>query len=834
MATSLLSTAGKPGRPSKRGRADEETDRDEKRPRKKTTCFKDEDSVREQARKHRILTARMPTNALTSTWSLGRNRRLDTKHVRTLCTVFTQGGLNRKAEENHLLVLCSRADVSRMMKHLQRQGQSINPDISEELPFFDEWSSVNGGSQAEVMAGQHRIKALEAYVQETGAGEKELWWTCEFYDKDTLPLSLNLKLRVNRQDPAMADSHGQVWMQVVAASSQDPDLFCGKAAHVEDQMIDVLQLGSEKQFPTRRLATIWRNERWREMATRWCETSIGRATFKISTWDWMISYRIDDFWFGMFRSVLQTLSQLPGDAANEVELADWKRMSEFLGSTRTKDQVQTLFYPPSSSSSLSSSLSSSSSTATNRNTKRRPGFLTTTDDAGYEEIYSRILRTSRLRFTNIHRLLSLSREDGKVLFQVMNHVVAWLNATPTTISNQRDNNKPPLRADIVSTLNHCSDRYVHEAEKRLGVLVWEPDHHHYNSTPEAASILLQHEVLEFVLQRLGDFKSPSVKLYLEQAPRQVDSAQYTKRFEHETWNEVLTIVQRWVGHEFSSEWMKRPRNDHILPDQACSDNTTPSRPAHLVLTTSLGDCIRKDPELGADSASIVMEKLGNEAFEAVLSRWLTQHQRQRDPDAVAVCNEKAKGGVPEDAVPGPRTRTSPNLNEDQEIPPQEKAKKTGHHDDSGDPVTDCNSGPDSSESSPNLDLNYDKTTLSSSSLSLLQPKRSRDIEIIQIQPLVPPTTKPRTGTKQHHHHLGKPQRHSLPGARPSSSSSPGPQRRAGGSDRGTARAGAPTSSKQPGSGGDKRTPAASTMSSSSSSSRIAQNKPTWSRGVEAK
>ena len=66
--------------------------------------------------------------------------------------------------------------------------------------------------------------------------------------------------------------------------------------------------------------------------------------------------------------------------------------------------------------------------------------------------------------------------------------------------------------------------------------------------------------------------------------------------------------------------MKRLRNDHTLPDQACSDDITPSRPAHLVLTTSLGDCIRKDPELGADLASIVMEKLGNEAFEAVLTR----------------------------------------------------------------------------------------------------------------------------------------------------------------------------------------------------------------------
>lgn len=30
------------------------------------------------------------------------------------------------------------------------------------------------------------------------------------------------------------------------------------------------------------------------MATRWCKTSIGRATFKISAWNLMIGYRIDD------------------------------------------------------------------------------------------------------------------------------------------------------------------------------------------------------------------------------------------------------------------------------------------------------------------------------------------------------------------------------------------------------------------------------------------------------------------------------------------------------------------------------------------------------------
>ncbi|OBS16142.1 hypothetical protein FPOA_13212 [Fusarium poae] len=748
------STVAKAKQPNKRERADDEADEYDKREGKKI-CFKDEDSVREQARKHRILTARMPTNALTSTWSLGKNRRLDTKH----------------AEENHLLVLCSRADVSRMMKHLQRQGRSINPEVPKELPFFDEWLLVNRGSLVEVMAGQHRIKALEAYVQETGANKEELWWTCEFYDKDALPLNLNLKLRVNRQDPAMADSHGQVWMQVAAASSQDPDLFRGKAAQVEDQMIDVLQLGSDKHFPTRRLATIWRNERWREMATRWCETSIGRATFKISAWDWMISYRIDDYWFTIFSSVLQTLSQLPGDAANEVELADWKKMSEFLGSTRTDDQVRTLFYPPPPSSS-----SSSSSLTTAQNTKRRLGFLTAIDDARYQEIYKRILTTSQLRFTNIHRLISLSKDDGKVLFQVMSHVVAWLDAAPTTTSYRRDNNKPPLRAGIAAKLDHCSDRDVRDAEKRLGILVWEPDHH--NSTSKAASILLQHEVLDFVLQRVADFKNPAVKLYLEQAPKQVNSAQYTKRFSHETWSGVLAIVQRG------------------------------------------------DPNLAADSASI-MEKLGNDAFEAVPNRWLTQQQGQLRPDTAGSYqhHEKAKtGGL----VTVTGARIAPNLYEEQGVRAQGKAKKPGYDDGSSTNVSD--SGPDPSESDP--DLNPGRVAS--------QPTRTLEVEIVQIQELPPAKARPSIGKG---HHTSTPQRHSLPEQRP-----PGQQRRIGGSDRVTSRAGAPTSSRQSRPGGKNGTPAASALSSPSavsssrparvpgarpSSSRTVQNEPPWSRGVEA-
>lgn len=100
-------------------------------------------------------------------------------------------------------------------------------------------------------------------------------------------------------------------MQLVLASGQNETLFRGKKPLVEEQMREILRLGSER-FPISRLVTLWKNDRWRSMITRWCETEVGRATFNISTWDWMASYRIDNYWFSTFEEVLETLQRLPG------------------------------------------------------------------------------------------------------------------------------------------------------------------------------------------------------------------------------------------------------------------------------------------------------------------------------------------------------------------------------------------------------------------------------------------------------------------------------------------------------------------------------------------
>lgn len=92
----------------------------------------------------------------------------------------------------------------------------------------------------------------------------------------------------------MPDSAGDMWMQLVLAQEQDSTLFKGNKPTVQKQIREVLRLSSGDSFPVGRVVTLWRNDRWREMITRWCRTELGRETLRnISTWEWMASLRLD-------------------------------------------------------------------------------------------------------------------------------------------------------------------------------------------------------------------------------------------------------------------------------------------------------------------------------------------------------------------------------------------------------------------------------------------------------------------------------------------------------------------------------------------------------------
>lgn len=148
------------------------------------TAFQETDSIYQQAKPYLLATAKLPLDALTCSWRIGNNRRLDPQHVANLCQSFHHGNLARQTEENYLLVLCSSQAIRSMMGHLgsKIQREDVTAIHTGHMQSFEDWLDVND-EKPEVMAGQHRIAALQKYVEQTGSPKTELWWNCKFYDR---------------------------------------------------------------------------------------------------------------------------------------------------------------------------------------------------------------------------------------------------------------------------------------------------------------------------------------------------------------------------------------------------------------------------------------------------------------------------------------------------------------------------------------------------------------------------------------------------------------------------------------------------------------------------
>ncbi|KAG5746171.1 hypothetical protein H9Q70_011136 [Fusarium xylarioides] len=366
-----------------------------KSPKPSPQSFTEVDSVRRQAEPYRLAIAEFPINLLTSSWSRSKNRPLDRNHVAHLCRSFRRGNLTRRAEENYIQVTCSAAAVDSIISTIAGSDRHAN---GHSVLSFKHWDDVND-EKPELMAGQHRIEALRDYVKQTGSGSDDLWWTCEFYNKDTLPVELDIKLRVNRRDLTLPDSHGQIWLQLAFASDRDPTLFSppknkNKQA-LERRMLDILCLRSETRFPISRL-------------------------------------------------VLETLKTLPTPAAESIQVSDWAKLATDLGNnTYTAIDVHQRFYPKDSSN-------SGDSTAP---TSRQTGFFGSLEKKTYNDLFRHILQHNPpLTFADVQSLLRIKKDEGEIMTRVMDHVVRWVNAQPIDIVNRHDNNKPLRRQDLTPAI----------------------------------------------------------------------------------------------------------------------------------------------------------------------------------------------------------------------------------------------------------------------------------------------------------------------------------------------------------------------------------------------
>ena len=145
-------------------------------------------SVRELAEPYRVCTAKFPIDALTPSWSQGINRPVSNKHVLTLYRTFEGEGLQREANNNHLIVGCTAEQIRKMRFHFDLLGKPSRwpESTSGPWPSFHEWTAVTK-EKAETISGQHRVEALKMFLAQNskrlGLSENdERWWICDIYD----------------------------------------------------------------------------------------------------------------------------------------------------------------------------------------------------------------------------------------------------------------------------------------------------------------------------------------------------------------------------------------------------------------------------------------------------------------------------------------------------------------------------------------------------------------------------------------------------------------------------------------------------------------------------
>ncbi|KAL5371084.1 hypothetical protein DPSP01_014501 [Paraphaeosphaeria sporulosa] len=373
----------------------------------KRPSLREANSVYDEAEQYRIATVRFPINALTSKWSSGANRPISKTHKRRLCQIFKEVGVLRRDPDHRLQIACSRAHVEQMLEHLGQKRNEVggaagtrekSPDTDADYPSFEDWSSVVGEQEkAELIAGQHRLEALKELLETSGAQHAERWWVCNVYDRDAVPPRLHVKLRANREGTTLPDNHGQIWAELATLSSNDGNLFKDSNKVVEQQMLEHLGLSSRVKFPVRRLATLWKNERWNQMITRWCRFPMGQSLFTLSTFEWMASCRIDDYWFAAFDQVIQAASTLHGRFGLDIDVPDWNQLAS-LPATRSQTDVQGLFYPELAPEELPQPSSD-----------RPRNSLPALRDEAYHDLHRSVALDPAYRFFDIQALLNTTK-----------------------------------------------------------------------------------------------------------------------------------------------------------------------------------------------------------------------------------------------------------------------------------------------------------------------------------------------------------------------------------------------------------------------------------------
>ncbi|KAI9799287.1 MAG: hypothetical protein M1833_004165 [Piccolia ochrophora] len=369
--------------------------------------------------------------------------------------------------------------------------------------------------------------------------EEQKWWICDLFDEDTLPIDVNRVLRGNRRDKMLPDTHGSIWMELIACEEQDPRRFSGRSASTRQEILKMLDLGDSK-LPVKRLVTLWNNTSWKPRITKWCSSGLGVATFNLTSWDEMARRRIDEFWFETFDSILDSVEGLSSGNAAQVKCEDVAQLAD-LRSPRQNEEIWGLFFPLFKKPPTRVRAEVSDQDAQRW---RALNFLTQLPTPAYKAAYQFVLEHPNVVYCDPRVTIKEIRGIGATVAAIMMHVSRWVNVNPARFSDREDN-KPPLREDFCPALKMAK-----------------------GGDPKRSALELQQAVFHFVRDRMHELTNEAIAWLLNDYD--VSRDEYADRFDHLVWRDLLVMVYQHIGPRFQGL--------AVINFNFCNPNTLFSKP----------------------------------------------------------------------------------------------------------------------------------------------------------------------------------------------------------------------------------------------------------------
>lgn len=359
-------------------------------------------------------------------------------------------------------------------------------------------------------------------------------------------------------------------------------MFSGVRGDIEEQMSRALKLNTREQFPVRRLAILWKNDRWRKFVTRLCSRRTGKDLFNISTFQKLSSYRIDDYLFERIESIMRPLDAIWEEFGIELELErDFARLT----SLHRRWKPRELFYPK-----------DHDELDIGEDSPRHSQFLSHVDNSKYHALYRYLVENEReLSFPNAHELLKILNSRGKTMQAVMTHVVMWLNNDLVSI-NDREGNKPPLAEELLSVVSSMPEMAVGRDA---------------SSAAKAKTLELQRRVLECVEKNAAAFAKNDLSFLPEAG---AEPKTYQARFRYEVWRDILARVQEVIGPRFRNPCVSNFNTEAVR------------QPPKLSFADALQDVIIQHPEIAGNPT--LKSSKAKEALGAIMEKAVAQWKRE--------------------------------------------------------------------------------------------------------------------------------------------------------------------------------------------------------------